>query len=199
MTNEAQATEAPPERKQCVKCSALAGAPVSHEERQLVHSSFEMFLTRIAKYNDPHNEEWDWGDVTDKWERHAFSAFRDLLDALRENDRLRTTYDADDYVAWCTHERDEGEPDLERIVLCDSDTKGAFKVYRHPDAELTNLRDALRSLPELIPTNWLDSLLTGPDAVIGQPPYSGSDVEALLRGVKKRIEGAAINAARGEG
>lgn len=65
--------------EQCARCSALAGFPVSHEGQQLVHSAFEMFLTRIAKYNDPDNEEWDWDDVTDKWERHAFSVFRDLM------------------------------------------------------------------------------------------------------------------------
>lgn len=73
----------------CGKCSALAGFQVSHEGRQLVHSAFEMFLTRIAKYNDPHNEEWDWDDVTDKWERHAFAAFRDLLGVADQVARLR--------------------------------------------------------------------------------------------------------------
>lgn len=48
---------------------------------QVVFSARQMFLARIAKYDDPRNEEWDWDDVTDKWERHAFAAFRDLLTA----------------------------------------------------------------------------------------------------------------------
>ncbi len=46
---------------------------------QLAHNTRQMFLNRIAKYNDPHNLEWEWDDITDKWERHAFSAFMDLV------------------------------------------------------------------------------------------------------------------------
>lgn len=40
---------------------------------------------------------------------------------------------------------------------------------------------------ELIPQNWLDPILTGKDAVIGKPPYSGADVEMVLNAIKKRI------------
>lgn len=63
----------------------------SHQGRQLTHTAYEMFLTRIAKYSDPNNEEWDWADVTDKWERHAFAAFRDLRDADAKLAALRST------------------------------------------------------------------------------------------------------------
>jgi hypothetical protein len=38
------------------------------------------------------------------------------------------------------------------------------------------------------PTSWLDSLLTGPNAVIGKPPYGCPDIEKLLQAVKQRIE-----------
>ena len=38
-----------------------------------------------------------------------------------------------------------------------------------------------------IPTNWLDPLLTGPNKVIGPYPYTGTDIENLLRAVKDRV------------
>jgi len=55
---------------------------------QLVHSARQMFETRLAKYNDPHNLEWDFDDIRDKWERHAFSAFVDLQTVEAERDQL---------------------------------------------------------------------------------------------------------------
>ena len=36
----------------------------------------------------------------------------------------------DDYVAWMRYEHYAKQPT--RIMLCDSDEEGAFKVYRHP-------------------------------------------------------------------
>lgn len=82
-------TAAPP-RRVCQTCSDRAGFPVIHEGRQLVHSAYEMFLSRIAKYNDPYNEEWDWDDVADKWARHAYAAFRDLLAVSVSAQAVRT-------------------------------------------------------------------------------------------------------------
>ena len=38
-----------------------------------------------------------------------------------------------------------------------------------------------------IPDNWLDPLLTGPNAVIGVPPYNCKDIERLLVALKERI------------
>jgi hypothetical protein len=55
---------------------------------QLVHTARQMFETRLAKYNDPHNLEWDFDDITDKWERHAWSAFLDLQSTEAERDAL---------------------------------------------------------------------------------------------------------------
>jgi hypothetical protein len=43
------------------------------------------------------------------------------------------------------------------------------------------------SLADLVPTNWLDPLLTGKDRVIGEPPYNCQDIENLLRAIKERI------------
>ena len=38
-----------------------------------------------------------------------------------------------------------------------------------------------------IPTSWLDPLLTGPEAVIGDPPYDCRDIERLLNAIRKRM------------
>lgn len=38
-----------------------------------------------------------------------------------------------------------------------------------------------------VPTNWIDGLLTGPEAVIGKPPYSCTDIEDLLRAIAAAI------------
>lgn len=56
---------------------------------QLVHTARTMFEARIAKYNDPHNLEWEWDDIADKWQRHAFSAFMDLVQVEQERDALK--------------------------------------------------------------------------------------------------------------
>ena len=43
-----------------------------------------------------------------------------------------------------------------------------------------------------LPTTWLDSLLTGPTAVLGKPPYDCPDIERLLRAVKARVQRASV-------
>lgn len=50
---------------------------------QLVWEARVSILARIAKYNDPHNLDWEWSDAGDKWERHALSAVQDLVAAER--------------------------------------------------------------------------------------------------------------------
>lgn len=42
-----------------------------------------------------------------------------------------------------------------------------------------------------VPTNWLDSLLTGPNKVIDKSPPR--EIEALLRGVQDRIRALKAN------
>ena len=44
-----------------------------------------------------------------------------------------------------------------------------------------------RALLKAVPSNWLDPLLTGPKAVIGQPPYDCKDIERLLNAVRARV------------
>jgi hypothetical protein len=48
-------------------------------------------------------------------------------------------------------------------------------------------RDAVQIATQAIPTGWLDPLLTGPNAVLGQPPYNCHDVERLLNAIRARI------------
>lgn len=38
---------------------------------------------------------------------------------------------------------------------------------------------------KLVPTNWLDPLLTGKE--VARPPLTGRSIEALLRGIQDRI------------
>lgn len=42
----------------------------------------------------------------------------------------------------------------------------------------------------LVPHTWLDSLLTGPDNVLGAYPYQAADIERLLGAIRERIVSA---------
>jgi hypothetical protein len=56
-----------------------------------------------------------------------------------------------------------------------------------------------KPLSDLVPTNWLDPLLTGPQG-IGTPPYQGRHIEQLLRGIQDRIRVAEKTASdKGQG
>lgn len=66
----------------------------------------------------------------------------------------------------------------------------------HPDGWLPDdvalryvaldLLQRIDELEECIPTTWLDPLLTGPKAVIGEPPYDCRDIENLLQAIRAR-------------
>ena len=45
---------------------------------------------------------------------------------------------------------------------------------------------AKKLLADLVPTNWCDELLTGPNG-IGSPPYNCQHIEKLLLNVRARI------------
>jgi hypothetical protein len=50
-----------------------------------------------------------------------------------------------------------------------------------------------QKLSDLVPTSWLDSLLTGPNAALPEVrvgKWNCRDIEALLRGVQDRIRAA---------
>jgi hypothetical protein len=45
-----------------------------------------------------------------------------------------------------------------------------------------------RAIIDAVPDNWLDPLLTGPEAVIGkQGPYTARDIENVLRAIRERV------------
>lgn len=54
-------------------------------------------------------------------------------------------------------------------------------------ARVERLEQALREIPNAIPTNWLDSLLSGPDAVVRGLRYDSRDIELLLNALRERI------------
>lgn len=45
----------------------------------------------------------------------------------------------------------------------------------------------LKKVLSAVPNNWLDPLLTGPHAVIGEPPYGDPDIERLMNAVRERV------------
>lgn len=52
----------------------------------------------------------------------------------------------------------------------------------------TSMRDlCVEKVKTEIPTSWLDSVLTGPQAVIGKPPYNCVDIERLLRAISTQV------------
>lgn len=44
---------------------------------------------------------------------------------------------------------------------------------------------------KMVPDTWLDPLLSGDKAVLGDPPYTGKDIERLLSAVAERIRRSA--------
>jgi len=54
------------------------------------------------------------------------------------------------------------------------------------------LADAASHIAAAVPTNWLDSILTGPKAVVGKPPWGCPDVERILWAVRERVTAAAL-------
>jgi hypothetical protein len=99
-----------------------------------------------------------------------------------------------EHVAWCRFV-ESATPNLSRIVVCDSDAEGAFKVYRAPDADSAALRGLLRELvAELHRTGTDDSTLLAraAEALAGEPgerSYSAAELrEAFVAG---RQEGMA--------
>ena len=71
------------------------------------------------------------------------------------------------------------------------------RAQREMEMLATALSDLAKTLlaevNESFPSNWLDTLLTGPDAVIPKEPpfaYGCPDVERLVQAIQKRVNGA---------
>ncbi len=65
-----------------------------------------------------------------------------------------------------------------------------LKALRDENARLkTSMRTAIDRCAKEVPENWLDPLLTGPQAVLkgNGGTWGCRDIEALLRGVQDRI------------
>jgi len=65
-----------------------------------------------------------------------------------------------------------------------------FAQFAAPyEAALRELAEAMEKMPEEVPTTWLDSLLTGPDAVAryDKHVWNNREVEALLRRIWYRL------------
>jgi len=73
------------------------------------------------------------------------------------------------------------------------ESNGYMQRWRKAERELEDARrNAFDETAALVPTSWLDSLLTGPDAVLKSKggTWGYPEIEAVLRGVKQRIEAA---------
>lgn len=74
--------------------------------------------------------------------------------------------------------------------------EGTIGILKHKLAEyIATVRreardEAFKEAADLIPSNWLDSLLSGPEKVVGKHPYGGLDIERLLNALRERIRGA---------
>lgn len=62
-----------------------------------------------------------------------------------------------------------------------------FGIAKKSAAQTQAIRNKFAAM---VPTTWLDPLLTGPKAVIGQPPYNCKDIERLMWHLAERIRAA---------
>lgn len=85
--------------------------------------------------------------------------------------------------------------DVQRAIMClrlEVDETIANDITRKVNNAIASAiaaakRDMVAKVMEAFPTNWTDGLLTGPNAVIGNPPFGCPDIEALLHAIKERI------------
>jgi hypothetical protein len=78
------------------------------DKRRLAHETYQSLLAKAAKYDDPNNLDWEWGDHIPKMERHAINAAVDLRNALAELETCKQSN-------WANRRRaDAAEGNLER-------------------------------------------------------------------------------------
>jgi hypothetical protein len=88
---------------------------------------------------------------------------------------------------------DDGEVGRLRAQLAEweSHREGLIELVETAENAVATARaDAIRDAVECVPVNWLDTLLTGPDAVLpkGVHGYNCTDIERLLNGIRQRLE-----------
>lgn len=52
-----------------------------------------------------------------------------------------------------------------------------------------------KAILDCVPNNWLDELLTGANAVVGEAPYGCPGIERLLSAIRDRLTAALSNRA----
>jgi hypothetical protein len=58
-------------------------------------------------------------------------------------------------------------------------------------AHAAGVRAGMLRAAQMVPTSWLDSLLTGKEAVVGTPPFGCPDIERLLSAIAAAIRSEA--------
>lgn len=91
--------------------------------------------------------------------------------------------------------REAVERDGMNIEDAYADRAWLLSKYDSLTAEVSRLEQALKEAHTLIPTTWLDPLLTGPSRVISRNTGSitNPEVEELLRQIKAKVENHAID------
>ena len=80
------------------------------------------------------------------------------------------------------------EVEAENKRLMKSADGAAYEAWQIALADQERMREALK---DVVPMNWCDPMLTGPEAVLGKPyTYDGGDIERLLLAIKARLVAA---------
>lgn len=66
------------------------------------------------------------------------------------------------------------------------DQKKAF--YEKLPALRASIEAREKAILEALPKSWLDPILSGPNQ-IAKPPYTGADIENIIRAIRRRISG----------
>lgn len=74
--------------------------------------------------------------------------------------------------------------DIDIEAIC----KEAFNAGKKAIQVEAKVKVQTAEIANLVPTNWLDPLLTGKEKVIGEAPYNNLDIQNLLLAVKERIK-----------
>lgn len=137
-------------------------------ERRFRHVLDRHGLWEEARVTPPHDEFWPLANLGFLW----MLGYPNAVDAMQSNPIVRR------FVRRASRE------ELATFIALLA-AIGEEEVMTKPiEALMPDKRDM--AILSAVPTNWCDSLLTGPDG-IGQPPYDCRHIENLLNGVRARI------------
>lgn len=101
---------------------------------ELLREGARDYATRAARLESDGTEAaLNFAD-TYKAKAEVLREYADKIEArnVKQEYRPKREGSADDYVAWCRYTSTDGDQ-MGRIVTCDSDAPGAFKIYRAPE------------------------------------------------------------------